>query len=139
MSALMLDLDFLKLINDSYGHDAGDQVLIELTRRWEKLVRSSDMLARIGGEEFCVLLNDSSSNQAMIVAEKFRLAAASNPVFYHSQLAGRQEIPITVSIGIATANTLSGVLIDDIMRVADVALYEAKNTGRDHIVALSLN
>ncbi len=139
MSALMLDLDFLKLINDSYGHDAGDQVLIELTRRWEKLVRSSDMLARIGGEEFCVLLNDSSSNQAMIVAEKFRLAAATHPVFYQSQLAGRQEIPITVSIGIATANTLSGVLIDDIMRVADVALYEAKNTGRDHIVALSLN
>ncbi|MEI6116456.1 MAG: diguanylate cyclase, partial [Burkholderiales bacterium] len=139
MSALMLDLDFLKLINDSYGHDAGDQVLIELTRRWEKLVRSSDMLARIGGEEFCLLLNDSSSNQAMIVAEKFRLAAASHPVLYQSQLAGRQEIPITVSIGIATANTLSGVLIDDIMRVADVALYEAKNTGRDHIVALSLN
>ena len=139
LSALMIDLDFFKLINDSYGHDAGDQVLVELTRRWEKLVRSSDMLARIGGEEFCVLLNDSSSNQSMIVAEKFRLAAAAHPVIYQSQLAGRQEIPITVSIGIATASTLRGVLIDDIMRVSDVALYEAKNTGRDHIVARSLN
>ena len=139
LSALMIDLDFFKLINDSYGHDAGDQVLVELTRRWEKLVRSSDMLARIGGEEFCVLLNDSSSNQSMIVAEKFRLAAAAHPVIYQSELAGRQEIPITVSIGIATASTLRGVLIDDIMRVSDVALYEAKNTGRDHIVARSLN
>ena len=139
MSALMIDLDFFKLINDSYGHDAGDCVLVELTRRWKKLLRSSDMLARVGGEEFCVLLNDSSSNQSMIIAEKFRLAVASQPVSYQSQLAGRQEILITVSIGIATANSLSGVLIDDIMRVADVALYEAKNTGRDHIVALSLN
>lgn len=139
MSALLIDLDFFKLINDSYGHDAGDRVLVELARRWEKLVRSSDMLARIGGEEFCVLLNDSSSNQSLIVAEKFRLAAASQPVFYRSELAGRQEIPITVSVGIATANTLRGVLIDDILRVADAALYEAKNTGRDHIVALSLN
>lgn len=139
ISALMIDLDFFKTINDSYGHEAGDQVLIELTRRWEKFVRSSDMLARIGGEEFCVLLNDSSSNQAMIVAEKFRIAAASLPVTYQSLQSRPQEIPVTVSIGIATATSLDGVLVDDLMRVADVALYEAKNTGRDHVVARALN
>ena len=79
VSVLMIDLDFFKVINDSYGRDAGDDVLIELSRRWEKFVRSSDMLARIGGEEFCVLLNDATSDQAMIVAEKLRLAAAAHP------------------------------------------------------------
>ena len=139
MSVLLMDLDFLGLINDSCGRAAGDQVLVELTRRWESLVRSSDMLARIGGDEFCVLLNASTSNQAMIVAEKFRLAAASHPVSYQSEFAGRQEVAITVSIGIATAITLSGVLFADIMRVADAALFEAKNTGRDHIFALCVN
>lgn len=139
VSVLMIDLDFFKVINDSYGRDAGDDVLIELSRRWEKFVRSSDMLARIGGEEFCVLLNDATSDQAMIVAEKLRLAAAAHPVIYQCLPAGRQQIPVTVSIGIATATTVSAVLVDDIMQLADAALYEAKNTGRDHVVARSLN
>ena len=135
----MIDLDFFKLINDSFGRDAGDHVLVELARRWEKFVRSSDMLARIGGEEFCVLLNDSTSNQAMVVAEKLRLAACMHPVIHQCRMAGRQEIPVTVSIGIATATTSNGVLVDDLMQLADAALYQAKNTGRDHVVARSLN
>ena len=139
ISTLMIDLDFFKLINDSHGRDAGDRVLAELAHRWGKFVRSSDMLARVGGEEFCVLLNDSTSNQAMSVAEKFRLAAANHPIIHQSLLAGRQQIPVTVSIGIATATTLNGVLMDDLMHLADAALYEAKNTGRDHVVARSLN
>jgi diguanylate cyclase (GGDEF)-like protein/PAS domain S-box-containing protein len=139
VSVLMIDLDFFKLINDCYGREAGDCVLVELSRRWEKHVRSSDMLARIGGDEFCVLLNDATSDQAMIVAEKLRVAAAEHPVIYQCPPAGRQEIKVSVSIGIATSTTVSGVLLDEILQLADAALYEAKNTGRDHVVARNLN
>ena len=139
VSVLMIDLDFFTLINDSYGRNAGDFVLIELSRRWEKHVRSSDMLARIGGEEFCVFLDGATSDQAMIVAEKLRIAASAHPVIYQCLPPGRQEIKVSISIGIATATTVSGVLLDEILQLADTALYEAKNTGRDHIVAKRLN
>ena len=107
-------------------------MLVELARRWEKFVRSSDMLARIGGEEFCVLLNDSTRNQAMVVAEKLRLAACMHPVIHQCRMAGRQEIPVTVSIGISTlADT--DTTSDEAIARADTALYRAKANGRNRV------
>lgn len=139
VSALMIDLDFFKTVNDSFGHEAGDMVLWELARRWSTTVRTSDMLARVGGEEFCVLLHNSSSAQAVIVAEKIRAVTSSQPVFYEDPATKRTiEIPITVSIGVATADSLREVVMDELLRVADAALYEAKHAGRYRVVARKL-
>lgn len=139
VSALMIDLDFFKTVNDSFGHEAGDVVLWELARRWSTAVRTSDMLARVGGEEFCVLLHNSNSTQAVIVAEKIRAITSSQPVYYDDPATKRTvEIPITVSIGVATAESLREVVMDELLRVADAALYEAKHAGRYRVVARKL-
>ena len=140
VSALMIDLDFFKTVNDSFGHEAGDVVLWELARRGSTAVRTSDMLARVGGEEFCVLLHNSNSAQAVIVAEKIRAITSSQPVFYEDPATKRTvEIPITVSIGVATADSLREVVMDELLRVADAALYEAKHAGRYRVVARKLD
>ena len=140
VSALMIDLDFFKTVNDSFGHEAGDIVLWELARRWSTAVRTSDMLARVGGEEFCVLLHNSNSAQAVIVAEKIRAITSGQPVYYEDPATKRTvEIPITVSIGVATADSLREVVMDELLRVADAALYEAKHAGRYRVVARKLD
>lgn len=139
VSALIIELDFLDAVGESHGQDAADQILVRLAHRWRKLVRSSDMLARINPEEFYVLLSDCTANQAMIVAEKFRLAAVSEPICYESPVAGSIEIPVSICIGVATASSVNDVSIEEILRDAELALHEARTTGRDHVVARSLN
>lgn len=139
VSALMIELDFLDAVSDSHGLEAADEILVELAHRWRKLVRSSDMLARINPDAFYVLLSDCTANQAMIVAEKFRIAAVGEPISYKSPVAGAVEIPVSICIGVATASSVNEVGVEDILRDAELALHEAKTTGRDHVVARSLN
>lgn len=120
---LFLDLDHFKSVNDSLGHLAGDFVLMEITRRLSKMLRSYDFIGRFGGEEFCVALPGCPSDVVGRRAEMIRCAITADPV-----RVGNIDIPVTVSIG-ATASGKSSAI--DLVAVADVALYRAKTAGRN--------
>ena len=139
VSVMMLDLDHFKRVNDDFGHQAGDEVLQELTRRWQSQIRSSDLLARLGGEEFCVLLHNATSAQAKIVANKLLNITAAQPVRCHDAKGQVVDIPMTASIGLVATDIVKGLLMDDLLRVADAALYEAKHAGRNRVVARRLS
>lgn len=131
-SVLMMDLDHFKVVNDTWGHEVGDEVLKNLTRRWSAQIRSSDMLARLGGEEFIAVLVRTESKNALLVAEKIRAATESEPVVIVRD-GEALTVPITVSVGIATVQHLRGVDFKQLYRLADDALYEAKHSGRNCI------
>ena len=139
VSVLILDLDFFKRVNDRYGHQAGDEVLVEVTKRWASQIRSSDLLARLGGEEFCVLLHNATGAQAQLVADKLMTLTSAQPVRCHDAKGRVVEVPVTVSIGLVSADKVKGVLMDDLLRLADAALYEAKGAGRNRLVVKRLN
>ncbi len=128
-SIMMLDMDHFKSVNDTYGHDVGDEILKELAKRMVDSTRSSDLTARIGGEEFMILLPETSLADAYGMADRMRakLAGTAFPV---SHSVG--EITKTISIGIAELNLASDNAAAMIKR-ADNALYEAKNTGRNKV------
>ncbi len=125
LSLLMLDLDYFKRINDTYGHMAGDEVLKQVSETVSSIIRSTDIFGRFGGEEFVVLIPETSVNGAVQVAEKIRLAIekAVWPV---------DEI-ITVSIGVVERNLNES--LDDLYRRVDHQLYQAKTAGRNRVVA----
>jgi len=125
---LMLDLDHFKMINDTYGHDAGDAVLKALANTIKTSVRASDIVIRYGGEEFMVVLQDTTSAYALSVAEKIRVAVESMRIPY-----GGITLQRTVSIGIADFPGDSHTFWQAV-KFADVALYHAKEAGRNRIV-----
>ncbi len=126
IALLFLDLDQFKRINDSLGHEVGDQLLVEIAHRLEGSVRESDTVSRIGGDEFTVLLNDiDSSNGVRHIAEKI-LNTLSKPITINNQ-----EIINTVSIGI-TLGPIDGTDSSTLMRNADMAMYQAKAMGRNN-------
>ncbi len=128
MSMLLLDIDHFKTVNDTYGHDGGDRVLVEVAHRLGRLVRPGDLVARYGGEEFAILLPGADTVQARDIAERVRQGMAAVPIAVNT---GRLH-QVTVSIGIAPlppqdADAASLVLF------ADRALYAAKNAGRNQV------
>lgn len=126
LSVLMVDIDHFKSVNDSYGHGTGDDVLKAVTRQIEKCIRSADMLARLGGEEFLVVCPCSDPDAARVVAERLRVAIAEAIV---PQLPpGRR---ITVSIGVAAAH--EGDDAPTLIARADAELYRAKGSGRNRV------
>ena len=128
LSALMLDLDHFKSVNDTYGHDAGDKVLMAVSDMVAGRLRDVDLLGRLGGEEFAVLFPETGQDQATQVAERIREAVEAARVDV-----GGKDIGVTVSIGVVTlAEEDSGV--DALMRRADKAMYTAKETGRNRVV-----
>ncbi|MGE5467729.1 MAG: diguanylate cyclase [Ignavibacteria bacterium] len=128
MAFMMLDLDYFKMVNDTYGHDAGDSVLKALSRVLTESVRSSDYVIRYGGEEFLILLQETDAHAAMDVAEKIRAAVQELRV----QVAGGL-LQKTISIGIAGYPDDSDTFWQAV-KYADVALYHAKDTGRNRVV-----
>ena len=122
---LMLDLDHFKNINDTWGHQAGDAVLQEASRRIRHSVRSYDFVGRYGGEEFCIVMPGCSDNQARKRAEMIRLAVCSEPF-----RVGDAVIPLTISLG-ATVVPPGEVSLASVLLRADVALYHAKASGRN--------
>jgi diguanylate cyclase (GGDEF)-like protein len=129
-SVLFVDLDHFKSINDRYGHDAGDAVLKEVAACLAKHTRRSDVLGRIGGEEFLMLLPHTDLSGAKLVAEKLRQnVEALMPSI------GATRIRVTVSIGVAR-NQADHESIADIRRQADQAMYRAKAAGRNRVMAL---
>jgi len=131
LTIMVLDIDFFKSINDTYGHDAGDDVLREFAVRIRKSIRGIDLACRLGGEEFVIVMPETDMAVATIVAERLRRRIASEP-FAISQ--GAQAIDVTISIGIATLDTADDTA-STILKRADQALYRAKRDGRNRVVA----
>ncbi len=127
LSLIMIDVDHFKSINDQYGHAAGDHVLTNVGRILGDGLRDSDVLARIGGEEFVLLLPDTPMTNAEYVAERMRLGLEVTPIKYQDL-----ELTITASFGVAAISPQDETL-DQMLARADQAMYEAKNKGRNQV------
>ncbi len=127
LSILVCDIDFFKKINDTYGHKAGDRALMAIAKSMDMHIRETDYLARVGGEEFVVILPETNLQQAEVVAEKLRKGVESCVFVYDNK-----PVPITISGGIA--EFLAGDQVDDVYIRADKALYKAKAQGRNRFL-----
>jgi diguanylate cyclase (GGDEF)-like protein len=128
LALIFLDIDFFKRINDTHGHPAGDFVLSELSQLMATLVRTEDVLARFGGEEFTVLCRGTDLGGAKIVAERLRRTVEA-----HTFSFGAKTIPVTISLGIAAIPDTAIVDHAQFLAASDKALYEAKRTGRNRV------
>ncbi|GGP50032.1 GGDEF domain-containing protein [Shewanella saliphila] len=126
LSVLLCDLDHFKLVNDKYGHNGGDMVLTELSALFKEQVRQQDCVARWGGEEFLIILPQTSAEQASIIAEKIRSSVEQHTVNFLSQ-----QIKTTISIGISQLSDDQS--IDELINTADKCLYQAKTLGRNQV------
>jgi diguanylate cyclase (GGDEF)-like protein/PAS domain S-box-containing protein len=137
IAVILLDIDQFKRVNDVYGHPTGDVLLKELSHRWRQEIRASDMLARIGGDEFCVVLPRTPALHAERIAEKLRLAASRSPVVVDLPGKELRLIEATASVGLATAEVVAAATAEALVHAADAALYQAKGEGRDRVVAVT--
>jgi two-component system cell cycle response regulator len=128
LSLLVLDIDFFKKVNDTYGHDAGDEILRALAGRIRRAVRSVDLVCRLGGEDFVIVMPETSIDVASRVAERVRRAVEAEPFNVKE---GQVAVPVTISIGIADRG--SDANPDFIYKSADKALYESKASGRNKV------
>jgi diguanylate cyclase (GGDEF)-like protein len=125
---MMCDIDHFKQVNDQNGHAAGDDVLREVARRLQSSVRSYDMVGRYGGEEFLVVLNKCDPPSAVARAENLRNTVAAKPIVLPTK-----SLTITISVGVALTTDFPNRDADDILQAADMALYAAKEAGRNCI------
>lgn len=130
ISITLIDLDYFKQVNDTYGHLVGDQVLVHIAKLIRMYSRVRDVAARYGGEEFILLHPAIKKENAFLVAERIRKSVEENPF-----LLDGKEIKVTLSAGVVDTNTCTGrARIDDVLRLADKALYRAKDVGRNQVV-----
>jgi len=123
----MIDVDHFKRINDTHGHQTGDEVLVEMATRMRRSAREVDVLGRYGGEEFLMILSDCNLNVAMTVVERIRNDIASSPI---ATRAG--PLAVTISIGIVACDTAHAD-VKSLIRAADELLYRAKKNGRNRV------
>ena len=128
LSILMIDIDHFKKINDSIGHDGGDVVLKRFADILTSMVREVDIVGRLGGEEFAILLPDTKRLGAAVLAERTRTAIQRTPISYQGQ-----DYSITASIGIASIASEAVGDVSEFVRIADSRLYLAKKAGRNRI------
>lgn len=129
LSMLMLDIDYFKQINDSYGHKVGDQVLKLFALVCRRELRDVDLIGRIGGEEFAVLLPQTNQTQALEVAQRLCNELAKASLLTHD----KQLVTFTVSVGVLSLNPAQFNTIDSLLMLADQAMYEAKSKGRNRV------
>lgn len=129
ISCIMLDVDHFKKINDQYGHAAGDEVLKRIASVCKRELRQGDLVGRLGGEEFAILLPHVGREGALATAEKLRRALASEEISLEPK-----TVAVTASLGITSASIVARD-IDTLLAQADAAMYQAKQTGRDRCVA----
>ena len=130
LGAMMLDIDHFKQINDTYGHAAGDEVLMACAKRAQRCLRTDDIFARMGGEEFAVLLAVQSENEVATIAERIREAIADYPI----RLSDGRTVPATTSIGTTFLPAAHAPRsLDAILAATDEALYAAKHQGRNRV------
>jgi diguanylate cyclase (GGDEF)-like protein len=127
LAMLLVDLDHFKLINDTYGHLAGDDVLLAVASLLKRGVRSVDTVARYGGEEFVIVLPETGRQGAIAFAERIRDRLAT----HRFTVGARQDVHVTASIGVATYPSAGLESVEDLFRAADAALYRAKGNGRN--------
>ena len=125
----MIDIDKFKVINDTYGHDVGDVAIKAVKKVLDDILRNSDLMARFGGEEFCILLENITIDDTKKLFEKIRAAFESNVIKIEDL-----EISYTVSIGVCYGLENS---LEDMIKVSDEALYDAKNSGRNRVIIKS--
>lgn len=130
LTLLLLDIDFFKKVNDTYGHLAGDEILRQVANALHDQLRTEDLLARYGGEEFVILLRDISLKDGARAAERLRTAVERLRIEFQGQL-----IPVTVSIGCASLACCQHPSPDVLLQAADERLYAAKEGGRNRVVA----
>lgn len=130
ISTAIVDIDFFKKVNDTYGHHVGDQVLQEMVKRLNACVRFFDIVIRLGGEEFAVIMPDTTYDAAMAVSERLRGAIANSPFMVNEP---PMELPVTLSIGVGGADD-GKITMDEMFKTADAALYKAKQTGRNRVI-----
>ena len=137
LSLMVMDIDYFKNINDQYGHQVGDEVLVSLVRHIHTTLRSTDSMGRIGGEEFLILLPETNIEGAIEIAERLRSDVAK--ATFKTSLSIPMQI--TMSIGLAMLNpnhhlnTAQDVLLSDLVNQADMSMYAAKQNGRNQIAA----
>jgi diguanylate cyclase (GGDEF)-like protein len=124
LAVLLFDLDHFKIVNDTYGHLAGDEVLVATAGALTQQVRRGDLVGRFGGEEFCVLLHDVHPDEVRIVAERILRQIRSLSF-------DREGLRITASVGLAVVDWSEQKTLSELVEMADVRLYEAKESGRD--------
>ena len=129
LSLIMLDIDHFKRVNDTYGHSAGDEVLKELAQIMKNIQRKSDTIVRLGGEEFAILLPDTSKEQAFEVAQKLRQTIEKNQVL----LSDGNIVHFTVSLGVSSVQIEKEINIEAALSRADKALYRVKEGGRNNV------
>ncbi|MEA1940662.1 MAG: diguanylate cyclase [Pseudomonadota bacterium] len=131
VAAVMVDLDHFKRTNDTYGHAVGDQVLVQTVRQVEACLGERDMLGRLGGEEFAVVMPGRDGSAAVDAAERIRRAVASVDV----RVASGDRIPVTASLGVSVLEREDMMATaEGLLQAADEALYAAKAGGRDRVV-----
>jgi diguanylate cyclase (GGDEF)-like protein len=130
LSLTMIDIDHFKKVNDEMGHLAGDYALRELTACIRDAVRKEELLARYGGEEFALVLPETTNQGAVQMAGRLRELIAARPLIFEDK-----PFSITVSLGVVTTEGDESMTPTELIRLADEKLYEAKNTGRNRVVA----
>jgi two-component system, cell cycle response regulator len=130
-AVMILDIDHFKMVNDTWGHDAGDEVIKEIAARIRKALRKTDMACRAGGEEFMVLMPETSADIAVKAAERIRQRVERSPFPIQG---GRKAIRVTASIGVS-GNTGPVETAESVMKRADEALYQAKREGRNRVIS----
>jgi diguanylate cyclase (GGDEF)-like protein len=134
LSAIMLDIDRFKRVNDTYGHLVGDEVLVAIAGRISKVPRKTDIFARYGGEEFVILLPETDISEAQQTAERIRKEIADRPI----RINGR-DISVSASLGVASKSSEENITIDLLLDRADQALYAAKRAGRNRVMVCAVS
>lgn len=130
VTIVLIDLDHFKAVNDTYGHQAGDVVLKEAAKRMRGVVRREDVLARVGGEEFAVLMPGGNTENGRVLAERIRNAIQDTPVI----LPTRSALPVKATLGVAGADRTPVENSAQLYSAADAALYAGKEAGRNRVV-----
>ena len=131
LAVIAIDVDHFKAINDKYGHPIGDQVLIKMAELLTPMVRAEDILARIGGEEFSILLPNTSKLKSHQAAERLRESLDTQPILINDNI----ELPVKISLGVSVIKP-SDTCFQELYARSDVALYQAKSNGRNHVCML---
>ncbi|MGA8615413.1 MAG: diguanylate cyclase [Xanthobacteraceae bacterium] len=131
LTLLMSDIDKFKSVNDTYGHDVGDEVIKAVAGVLQAGKRTTDIVGRLGGEEFAMVLPEATLDNAVLAAERFRQLVANRVIS-----AGDQRVPVTISLGVAGCDEQTSG-IEELLKQADLALYEAKHTGRNRVCRFS--
>ena len=130
---LLADVDFFKRVNDTYGHAAGDAVLREVTRRLAEGIRPYDLLGRLGGEEFLLVLPECNAAETLRLGERLRLRISAEPIRFE-----QESLAVTISIGAAVSTPDGPMQPESLIQAADTALYRAKRSGRNRVEAAEL-